>query len=179
MTQHNSISDCIEHLEFFTKNGGDAATYKLLHNIHYWLLIAIEEHVLCGQIDQDYDAISPSNTTALRMCGEFGSRLCTVRSHLSPAATLTSLRAATELLELEPRNPIATDAVLHTIRYTTEAFGGERMKARVGLTEDSDEATAMRTRLFLSGALMAGIYSHLVSIAASTTSLKYLSFKWE
>lgn len=167
MSQHNSINDCIEHLEFFTKNGGDATTYKLLHNIHYWLLIAIEEHILCGQIDQDYGAISPSDTTALRMCGDFGARLYAERSHRLPAAALTSLRAAAELLELEPQNAMAADAVLQTLRFTTEAFGGERMKARARSPDDPAESALLQTRTTLSGALMTGIYSRLVSLAAT------------
>ena len=160
-----SLTDCLENLDFLTKNGGEAATRKLLHGLHYWLLIAIEERVVCGQIDRGYDAIGPSQVAALRQCAEFGLSLSRDGSRLSAEAVLDGLRFATRPFEGTVGDGISASAILFAVQSTTGSFGGQQTKHATN-TRDTEGVSALRTKIALLDALMACVHCELLRLAS-------------
>jgi hypothetical protein len=101
----------------------------LLHGLHYWLVIAIEEQVFLGQIDRDYGAISPSQVRSLRTCAEFGTSLVSQSADYPPETVVSGLR---KTLESSSSDTTSARAILYALRYTTDVLTAHRVMKSPG-----------------------------------------------
>lgn len=164
--QEPSTSDYLEQLEFLTKSGSEADTLTLVHGLHYWLVIAIEEQVFRGQIDRGYGAIGAAEVGSLRTCAEFGSSLLSHAACHSPAAAFSGLRKAVEAVDSETRDATSARAIGYALRCTTDALAAKRAMRSEGRGKAPESTDALRRKVALIQALMVGIHHELCRLAS-------------
>ncbi len=164
--QEPSTSDCLEQLELLTESGSEEDTLILLHGLHYWLLIAIEEQVFRGQIDRGYGAISAAQVGSLRTCADFGNSLFSHAACHSPAAAVSGLRKAVVASDSGTRDATSERAIRYALRCTTDALAAQRAMKSAGRGKAPESTDALRKKVALIQTLMVRIHRELCRLAS-------------